>query len=177
MELRRATTVSRRRHPRSGRRLLVPGPRHQLRWCGVFRLGRALAGRIARRGDRSVTIRLPMTKPDETLSRIGVLRRFSRGIPPWWGSRPPRTHTARTFKNAFCEGEVRMAKGLKFGFGAGLVLGLLTAAHATDPLSLVTNHATVLACTDCQVPGMPLFTTFGSSMGFPSTVIRMTFRS
>jgi hypothetical protein len=60
-----------------------------------------------------------------------------------------------------------MIKGLRFGLGAGLALGLLTAAHATDPLSLVTNHATVLACTDCSVPGMPLFTTFGSQMGFP----------
>ena len=48
-----------------------------------------------------------------------------------------------------------------------MAFGLLAAAHATDPLSLVTNHATVLACTDCDVPGMPLFTTFGSQMSFP----------
>jgi len=74
---------------------------------------------------------------------------------------------APTVKNAFCEGEVGMTKGLRFGLGSGLVFGLMTAAHATDPLSLVTNHATVLACTDCAVPGMPLFTTFGSSMSFP----------
>ena len=60
-----------------------------------------------------------------------------------------------------------MTKGLRFGLGSGLVFGLLAAAHATDPLSLVTNHATVLACTDCDVPGMPLFTTFGSEMSFP----------
>ena len=60
-----------------------------------------------------------------------------------------------------------MTKGLRFGLGSGLVFGLLAAAHATDPLSLVTNHATVLACTDCDVPGMPLFTTFGSQMSFP----------
>jgi hypothetical protein len=60
-----------------------------------------------------------------------------------------------------------MTKGLRFGLGSGLVFGLLTAAYATDPLSLVTNHATVLACTDCDVPGMPLFTTFGSEMSFP----------
>ena len=60
-----------------------------------------------------------------------------------------------------------MTKGLRFGLGAGLALGFLAAAHATDPLSLVTNHATVLAYTDGAVPGMPLFTTFGSQMFWP----------
>ena len=60
-----------------------------------------------------------------------------------------------------------MTKGVRFGLGSGLVLGLLAAAHATDPLSLVTNHATLQACTDCDVPGMPLFTTFGSQISFP----------
>jgi len=57
-----------------------------------------------------------------------------------------------------------MIKRLRFGLGASAMLGLLTAAYATEPLSLVTNHATVLAWTDGQVPGMPLFTTFGSRM-------------
>ncbi|HEX4824179.1 MAG TPA: putative metal-binding motif-containing protein [Candidatus Polarisedimenticolaceae bacterium] len=60
-----------------------------------------------------------------------------------------------------------MTKGLRFGLGAAALLGLLTAAHATDPLSLVTNHGNVLAYTDGAVPGMPLFTTFGSQIGFP----------
>jgi len=59
-----------------------------------------------------------------------------------------------------------MTKGLKFGLGFAMV-GFLTAAHATDPLSLVTNHATVLAYTDGAVPGMPLFTTFGSQFVWP----------
>ena len=71
-----------------------------------------------------------------------------------------------------------MTKGLRFGLGSGLVFGLLAAAHATDPLSLVTNHATVLACTDCDVPGMPLFTTFGSEMRWNHDSPRSTsFRS
>jgi hypothetical protein len=61
----------------------------------------------------------------------------------------------------------RMTKGLRFGLGASAMLGLLTAAQATEPLSLVTNHGTVLAWTDGNVPGMPLFTTFGSEMDNP----------
>jgi len=60
-----------------------------------------------------------------------------------------------------------MIQGLRFGLGAAALLGLLTAAHATEPLSLVTNHATVLSYTDGAVPGMPLFTTFGSQMNTP----------
>jgi hypothetical protein len=59
-----------------------------------------------------------------------------------------------------------MTTGLRFALGSGLIFGVLAAAHATDPLSLVTNHGVVLACTDCDVPGMPT-TTFGSSMSFP----------
>ena len=58
-----------------------------------------------------------------------------------------------------------MTKGLRFGLGSGLIFGVLAAARA-EPLSLVTNHGTVLACTDCDVPGMPT-TTFGSTFGFP----------
>jgi len=60
-----------------------------------------------------------------------------------------------------------MTKGLRFGLGASAMLGLLTAAYAAEPLSLVTNHGTVLAWTDGNVPGMPLFTTFGSEMDNP----------
>ena len=60
-----------------------------------------------------------------------------------------------------------MFKGLRFGLGASVMQGLLAAAHAMEPLSLVTNHATVLAYTDGAVPGMPLFTTFGSQMNTP----------
>jgi hypothetical protein len=61
-----------------------------------------------------------------------------------------------------------MTKGLRFGLGALAMLGLLTAARATEPLSLVTNHGSVLAYTDGSVPGMPLFTTFGSDMEVPT---------
>ncbi|HEX4824180.1 MAG TPA: putative metal-binding motif-containing protein [Candidatus Polarisedimenticolaceae bacterium] len=60
-----------------------------------------------------------------------------------------------------------MIKGLRLGLGASVMLGLLAAAHATEPLSLVTNHGNVLAYTDGAVPGMPLFTTFGSRMDNP----------
>src|SRR5262245_44578236 len=62
----------------------------------------------------------------------------------------------------------RMTKGLRFGLGAAALLGFLTAARATEPFSLVTNHGTVLAWTDGNVPGMPLFTTFGSFMEAPA---------
>src|SRR5262245_44695351 len=60
-----------------------------------------------------------------------------------------------------------MTKGLRLGLGASAMLGFLTAARATEPFSLVTNHGTVLAWTDGSVPGMPLFTTFGSLMESP----------
>ncbi|HVQ34421.1 MAG TPA: choice-of-anchor tandem repeat NxxGxxAF-containing protein, partial [Candidatus Bathyarchaeia archaeon] len=60
-----------------------------------------------------------------------------------------------------------MTKGLRFGLGASAMLGLLAVAQAAEPLSLVTNHGTVLAWTDGNVPGMPLFTTFGSEMDNP----------
>src|SRR5262245_3196726 len=60
-----------------------------------------------------------------------------------------------------------MTKGLRRGLGAVALLGFLTAAQATEPFSLVTNHATVVAWTDGSVPGMPLFTTFGSFMDGP----------
>jgi hypothetical protein len=59
-----------------------------------------------------------------------------------------------------------MTKGLRFGLGSGLIFGVLAAARA-EPLSLVTNHGVVLACADCDVPGMPAGTTFGSSMSQP----------
>ena len=60
-----------------------------------------------------------------------------------------------------------MTKELRFSLGSGLMFGILAATHATEPLSLVTNHGTVLAYTDGAVPGMPLFTTFGSRMDAP----------
>jgi len=61
----------------------------------------------------------------------------------------------------------RMTKGLRLGLVAAMMLGFLSAAYATEPLSLVTNHGNVLAYTDGSVPGMPLFTTFGSVMDSP----------
>ena len=50
-----------------------------------------------------------------------------------------------------------MTKSLKIAAGFGAVAGLLTVTHAKE--SLLTNHAVVQACSDCDVPGMPLFTT------------------
>jgi hypothetical protein len=58
-----------------------------------------------------------------------------------------------------------VTKSLKLALGIGAVLGLLTSAHAK---SLLANHGHVVACSDCDVPGAPLFTTFGSEMTNPS---------
>jgi hypothetical protein len=58
-----------------------------------------------------------------------------------------------------------VTKSWKLALGIGAVAGLLTSVHAK---SLLINHGNVVACSDCAVPGMPLFTTFGSSMDFPS---------
>src|SRR5262245_27275886 len=48
------------------------------------------------------------------------------------------------------------------GIGA---LVFLTSAHAE---SLLTNHGKVVAVTDADAPGTPLFTTFGSSLDLPA---------
>jgi hypothetical protein len=63
-----------------------------------------------------------------------------------------------------------VTKSVKLVLAIVAVTGLLTSAQATSTTtkSLLTNHGVVAACTDQNVPGAPLFTTFGSSMDNPS---------